>query len=163
MRNVNYIVIIFSSLLVSIACFVIKIIFVALISSPTEYFIFEFDIIKNKGLIMGWISNYPMLVKAIMVGFLVLFCYMLYKSSRMYHQIPRLYIVAPWLLVTGLTGNMADMLINGYVTDYISIRQPWIEPFFFNIDDVLIQLGAILFTFQVIFSNSTLDKIYKRK
>ena len=86
---------------------------------------------------------------------------MLYKTAKAYPEISLVYVLPPWMLLTGLTGNMTEMLLNGSVTDYVAIRQPWIETFYFNIEDCLIQAGAILFTYQSLFHNSTIDKIYK--
>lgn len=150
-----------TSLSVSIGCLLIKKMMTMLIQDPVLFMIFEIDIVKNKGFFMGLWGETPILIKIIMGAFFFLFCFMLYKTAKAYPEISLVYVLPPWMLLTGLTGNMTEMLLNGSVTDYVAIRQPWIETFYFNIEDCLIQAGAILFTYQSLFHNSTIDKIYK--
>jgi lipoprotein signal peptidase len=145
----------------SIGCLLVKRIMTMLIQSTTQLAIFELDIVKNKGFFMGLWKESPMLIRIVMGAFFLLFCFMLYKTAKAYPKVSTIYILAPWMLLVGLTGNMTEMLLNCSVTDYIAIRQPWVETFFFNIEDCLIQAGAILFTYQSIFHNKTIEKIYK--
>ena len=144
----------------SIVCLMVKTIMTMLINKPIIFSVFEFDIIKNKGLFLGLWNDNHMVVKIIMVALFLLFSFMLFKTSKAYPKISCVYVLAPWLLFAGLTGNMVEMLLNGSVTDYVAIRQPWVNIFFFNIEDCLIQAGAILFAYQSIFHNSTIEKIY---
>lgn len=150
-----------TALATSIGCLLIKKIMTMLIRSNTLFAILELDIIKNKGFFMGLWGDNPMLIKTVMGFCFILFCFMLYKTAMAYPKVSTIYILAPWMMFAGLTGNMIEMLLNGSVTDYIAIRQPWVETFYFNIEDCLIQTGAILFTYQSIFHNSTIEKIYK--
>lgn len=145
----------------SISCLLVKKLMTMLIQSPTFFTIFELDIIKNKGFFMGLWRDNPILIKITMGVFFILFCFMLYKTTKAYPKISFMYVLAPWMLLIGLTGNMIEMLLTGSVTDYVAIRQPWVETFFFNIEDCLIQAGAILFAYQSIFHNNTIEKIYK--
>lgn len=149
-----------SAIATSIVCLIVKKIMTILIKKHTLFTVFEFDIIKNKGFFLGLWNDNHVFVKIIMVALFLLFSYMLFKTSKAYPKISHVYVLAPWLLFAGMTGNMAEMLLYGSVTDYIAIRLPLVKIFFFNIEDCLMQAGAILFAYQSIFHNSTLDKIY---
>lgn len=144
-----------------IGCLLVKKTMTMLIQNPAFFGIFEIDIIKNKGFFMGMWEDRPVLIRVTMAIFFILFCFMLYKTAKAYPKISLMYVLAPWMLLAGLTGNMTEMLLNGSVTDYVAIKQPWVETFFFNIEDCLIQAGAILFTCQAVCRNRVLDIIYK--
>lgn len=161
-NNRYFLISISSSLFVSATNFAIKKMAVKLLPHSVDWVAFKFEIITNEGLILGWLSDFPLLVKTIQILFGALFVFMLNKSAQMYHQIPTIYIIAPWLLLTGLNGNFFEMILLNHVTDYISLNLPFIDSIFFNIDDILTETGAFLFTWQVIFGKKNIDKIYDK-
>jgi len=91
-----------TALCTSIGCLLVKKIMTMLIQSPTLFAIFELDIIKNKGFFMGLWGDYPMLIKITMGIFFILFCFMLYKTTKAYPKISPIYVLAPWMLIAGL-------------------------------------------------------------
>lgn len=54
---------------------------------------------------------------------------------------PRL--LAAWCVTLGALGNLVDRLVNGFTTDYLLLFQRSA----FNISDILIGLGILLFFF----------------
>ncbi len=99
--------------------------------------------IHNPGLPMGALARYPQLVIRIPLAVVsaaagMLAC--LYPKKGSYAQKAGLAMV-----IGGGLGNLYDRLVRGYVVDYLNIRFGKLQKIIFNLADVCILAGAVLF------------------
>ncbi len=97
----------------------------------------------NPGLPMGFLANHPQLVLQIPVivtsaaaGILV--CFLPQKGCR-----PQKLGLA--MILGGSLSNLYDRFVRGYVVDYLSIRWKGLQKIIFNLSDVCILAGAVLY------------------
>lgn len=105
---------------------------------------------ENHGAFLGIGSSLPEqtrtiifsgIVAVFLVGFLV---WLLFSSTLT----SKLSIVASSLLIGGGFGNLIDrVLLNGGVTDFLNLGIGWLRTGIFNVADIAIMAGAILFAF----------------
>ena len=62
------------------------------------------------------------------------------------------------LIIAGAAGNFIDRLASGYVVDFIFVH---FFPAVFNVADISLTIGAILFVFHYLFLDK--DAVFKRK
>ena len=67
----------------------------------------------------------------------------------------KLTVVALSLIIGGAVGNVIDRLIYGAVVDFISLHAKGFSWYIFNIADIFIVLGVILFILSQIFKSSS--------
>lgn len=105
-------------------------------------FSFSLNLISNTGAAWGIFPNHLTLLLFLRIAIAgALLIYLLFFKSRQ-SQFPL------WLIVTGATGNIIDMLYYGQVIDFLHFRIfGWSFPFF-NIADSCITIGAILLLFR---------------
>lgn len=112
---------------------------------------FGFELSYNEGIAFG--INMPQHMVMIMtVLILVMFAYLVYK-----HKIWRnkMHLTAAAILMAGAMGNTLDRIRLGYVVDFIKVY--WWPTF--NIADVLIVVGVILFSWEFIIKEDALSEL----
>ena len=105
--------------------------------------------VENPGLLMGWMKEYPLVVKTLPIAALALYMLLMLPRGLKGSIIPKI----GWgLLIGGSAGNMIEHIVKGRVIDFI--RQPDIPKkerkswFYYNIGDIGIVLGAIMTLFR---------------
>ena len=93
----------------------------------------ELNLVHNTGASFGLFQGTSIILSVISVLVIILIIYYLPKISKGTEQI--LFAI----ILGGITGNLIDRIIRGYVIDYISFRF-WPA---FNIADSAITIGAI--------------------
>ena len=112
---------------------------------------FGFELSYNEGIAFG--INMPQHMVMIMtVVILIMFAYLVYK-----HKIWRnkMHLTAAAILMAGAMGNTLDRIRLGYVVDFIKVY--WWPTF--NIADVLIVIGVILFSWEFIIKEDALSEL----
>lgn len=101
---------------------------------------FSITLAMNKGAAWGLFAEFQHLILAIrMAVILALLFYLFFSSHEKKIQIPLI------LIVTGAFGNILDFFLYGFVVDFFRFNF-WGYPFpVFNVADILITSGVILF------------------
>lgn len=122
--------------------------------------ILNFVLVHNKGMGFGMFSSYPHLVLLLQfIGVIAITWFLTTISSK--HTI--LQSVTKILIISGAIGNLLNRFILGYVIDFISIK-PY--PFVFNLADLELRTGLILFIYLLIkesLHNFKAEKIDQRR
>ncbi len=107
--------------------------------------ILEFRYSENTGAAFSSFSNKILFL--IIFTIIVLFSFIIYdilcKETKM------IYVISFALIVTGAVGNLIDRIVFKYVRDFIYL--PFINFPIFNIADICITFGIILFAIYLIF------------
>lgn len=107
---------------------------------------FKFSCIKNTGISFGLLSGYRIIIillTLLIVGFLL---YELIKSKKN----NKLFFISSILIIGGALGNLIDRVFRGYVVDFISFTLFNKEMAIFNVADILITFGIILYIINLI-------------
>lgn len=108
-----------------------------------NFFIFTY--VKNTGAAYGMFSNSTLLLTIISIAMIIAF--VVYDVFN--HSNNILYVIGFSCVISGAIGNLVDRIFLGYVRDFISIR---LFNFVFNIADVFVTIGMILFVIYFIIS-----------
>ncbi len=103
-----------------------------------ENSVYKFVIVKNEGLMLGFLSGNQAFVVFIM-AFAVHSLYNFLKEEKFLEKKPHL-IIPSGLILGGALGNLIDRMTRGFVIDFISIGE-WPV---FNIADAAVVTGIIL-------------------
>lgn len=107
--------------------------------------VFEFVYVKNMGAAFNILSGKLGLLSIISVAFSVaVVVYMIVKKPQ-----SRLFRIALMLLVSGAVGNVTDRIFRGFVVDFI--RLEFIDFPVFNLADIFITVGAVLYIIYLLF------------
>ena len=107
---------------------------------------FNFCYVRNSGAAMGLFSNKPQLLAVMTTGALAQIFFHYYKLYRA-GMFDDTYKLSSACVFGGAAGNIIDRSRHGYVTDFIQIGDSPI----FNIADVSVALGTILFIVKRLF------------
>ena len=127
-----------------------KIIFANLFVVPREDItvinnFFYFTFLKNTGAAYGIFSGNTVLLAIVSIIFIIAFCVYDYFN----HSNNGWYVGGMALIISGAIGNLIDRLFLGYVRDFISIK---IFSFVFNLADVFVTVGVIMFAVYLVIS-----------
>ncbi len=99
--------------------------------------------LHNPGLPFGCLAKYPQMVRelplAVASAAAGLFLWLLPRKGN------RLQKLGLALTVGGAASNLYDRFIRGYVVDYFNVRLGWLKKVIFNIADVCILAGSVIF------------------
>ena len=109
--------------------------------------------VHNYGAGLGILSGKTTLLIILTTIFLLLFC--LYdvvckKNSK-------IYVVAISFIFAGAVGNLIDRIFLGYVRDFLYFNIK-LMPYYFNVADVLLTVGIILFFIDILFFGDKKNK-----
>ncbi len=107
----------------------------------------NFTYVENYGAAFGIFKNCRWLFIALTVV-IIIFCFDFMKKNKSQSKILNLAMV---FFIGGGVGNLIDRVIHGYVVDFISLS--FFAPVF-NIADVFITIGAVIFIFYIFFHKS---------
>ena len=105
----------------------------------------KFYYIRNTGISFGMLSNQKYII--ILLTLLVI-AYVIYETIK--NKKNKLMIISSSLIISGAIGNLIDRVFRGYVVDFISFTLFKKEMAIFNIADILITLGIILYIYIIL-------------
>jgi len=106
---------------------------------------FTFTYVKNTGAAYGMFSDNTIMLTIVSIAMVIVF--VVYDIFN--HSNNILYILGFSFIISGAIGNMIDRIFLGYVRDFISIR---LFNFVFNIADIFVTFGMILFMVYILIS-----------
>lgn len=106
---------------------------------------------RNKGAMNSMGEDRPDVVRKLSV--VVLLGVFVNWLELLFHRGNRLQKMGGSLLLGGSSSNVLDRLTRHYVVDYIHIDKPWIRKIIFNISDVCIFLGGLLYLLGELFGS----------
>ncbi|MBR4177763.1 MAG: signal peptidase II [Bacilli bacterium] len=106
---------------------------------------FKFSCIKNTGISFGLLSGYRIII--ILLTILII-GYLLYEFIK--YNKSKLFLVSSIMIIGGALGNLIDRIFRGYVVDFISFTIFNKEMAIFNIADILITIGIVLYVIDLI-------------
>jgi len=104
--------------------------------------LFNIQFVWNRGVSFSVFNNVmPMIISVITAIIILYLCYYLFKKTAEYERFP----IA--MIIGGAIGNLVDRVRFGAVADFIQwhIGGLWTFPAIFNIGDVFITFGVILY------------------
>ena len=105
----------------------------------------KFCYIKNTGISFGIFSGKQLMI--IIVTFIII-SYLLYDLVKNINN--KKIFISTMLIVSGALGNLIDRVFRGYVVDFISFTLFGKEMAIFNVADVFITFGVILYILNII-------------
>ena len=103
----------------------------------------KFIYIKNSGAAFGLLNNNIYILLIITIALISYLIYELIKCNN------KLYFFSYLLILCGALGNLIDRVFRGYVVDFISFTLFGREMAIFNVADIYITFGVILFIFSI--------------
>jgi signal peptidase II len=103
----------------------------------------KFIYIKNTGAAFGLLNNNIYILIIITIALIVYLIYELIKCKN------KFYFFSYLLILCGALGNLIDRVFRGYVVDFISFTLFGREMAIFNVADIYITFGVILFIFSI--------------
>ena len=104
--------------------------------------LFNIQFVWNKGVsFSAFYSVLPMIISCITTVIIAYLCYYLFKKAFVYERLP----IA--MIIGGAIGNLIDRIRFGAVVDFIQwhIGGWWTFPAIFNVGDIFITFGVILY------------------
>lgn len=108
-----------------------------------EFFIFTY--LRNTGAAYGMFGESTIMLT--IVSIVMIIAFVVYDIFN--HSNNILYLLGFSFVISGAIGNLIDRLFLGYVRDFISIR---LFNFVFNVADIFVTFGVILFMIYFIIS-----------
>ncbi len=105
----------------------------------------KFYYIKNTGISFGIFSGKQLMI--IIVTFIII-SYLIYDLVKNINN--KKIFISTILIVSGALGNLIDRVFRGYVVDFISFTLFGKEMAIFNVADVFITFGVILYILNII-------------
>lgn len=105
--------------------------------------------VSRENKIMGLFSFGDIAVFVLVVIYLVIIIAVFVKYKEVLHRNPRL-LVAIIFLLAGITSNLIDRIIFGYVRDYVNIA----DIIIFNLADAMIMLSVLYLIYVAIFKKN---------
>lgn len=124
-------------------------------SIPIIQDVFHLTYCENTGAAFSIFSSNTALLTIVSLIFIFIVLFFLVKSIKNKHQRKVLCISLSFIL-GGAIGNFIDRFFHGFVTDFFDFRL--INFAIFNIADIFITIGAILFCIHIIFTKD--EKIF---
>ncbi len=103
----------------------------------------KFIYIKNSGAAFGLLNNNIYILIIITIALIVYLIYELIKCNN------KLYFFSYLLILCGALGNLIDRVFRGYVVDFISFTLFGREMAIFNVADIYITFGVIIFIYSI--------------
>jgi len=103
----------------------------------------KFIYIKNTGAAFGLLNNNIYILIIITIALIVYLIYELIKCKN------KLYFFSYLLILCGALGNLIDRVFRGYVVDFISFTLFGHEMAIFNVADIYITFGVIIFIYSI--------------
>lgn len=109
--------------------------------------IMDFTFVENRGAAFGMFSGARWFFVILTLVVVAVLCYYFWKlpKTKEYHWLRIAFV----LLFSGALGNFYDRLVRGYVVDFFEFT--FIDYPVFNVADVYVVLGTILFVFLILF------------
>ena len=117
-----------------------------------DFFIFTF--VKNTGAAYGMFSGNT--VALTIVSIVMIIAFVVYDVFN--HSNSVLYVLGFSFVVSGAIGNLIDRIFLGYVRDFINIK---LFNFIFNVADIFVTIGMILFVIYLVISIIKEEKVKK--
>lgn len=108
-------------------------------------YVADFTYVRNTGAAFSMFSDGTVFLSVVSIAFCIAVV-MYWIIAKPQHKLNK---TALMLIFSGALGNAVDRVFYGYVVDFISIK--WFNFPVFNIADMAIVIGAILFMIYVIF------------
>lgn len=105
----------------------------------------KFYYIKNTGISFGMLGGKQLLI--IIITFIII-AYLIYDLTKNINN--KKSFISTMLIVSGALGNLIDRVFRGYVVDFISFTLFGKEMAIFNVADVLITFGVIIYIYNLI-------------
>ena len=105
----------------------------------------KFCYIKNTGISFGIFSGKQLMI--IIVTFMII-SYLIYDFVKNINN--KKIFISTILIVSGALGNLIDRVFRGYVVDFISFTLFGKEMAIFNVADIFITFGVILYILNII-------------
>lgn len=123
---------------------------------------FYLTYLENKGAAFGILQDSRVFFVLFTILVLIGITYYAYKHRGSMHRIEKFALA---FLLSGALGNFIDRLLNGYVVDFFGLILPFNYHFpIFNVADLLVTAGCILFLIDAFFiNNENKDKRNKDK
>ena len=132
----------------SMALFVAPILIVLVVDILSKYYVnaiigemllpfIKIKIVHNHGIVMGFLSNYPNVIKVTIltsIGFMIIFLYIL--GIWLLPICSKKIFIGLSVLTGGALGNLVDRFQNGSVTDFISLNFWSLSTPYFNLADL---------------------------
>lgn len=150
-----------SSIVTGIVLYAVKIYLMNVVHDVIKLGFVDISIVRNYGYISGFLSDSPLFISVFQLSTVAIALYMLYMTSRKNSKVHPLYLLSPWMMLAGFVGNAISWFVDGYIIDYVKFNIPG-NNYYTNCEDVLIEIGTILFICQLIFRNETIERIYRR-
>jgi len=124
-------------------------------SVPIIEDVFHLTYCENTGAAFSVFSNNTFMLTVVSLIFIGLLFYILFKNIKNKNN-NKFLLVGLSLILGGALGNFIDRAFHGFVTDFFDFRL--INFAIFNIADIFITIGGILFCAYIIFSKD--DKLF---
>ena len=113
-------------------------------SLPVIPRVFHITLVHNTGIAFGFFKDQGVVFIIVPVIAVILLVFNIYYYRQNHAVIDRRYVVAFCLILGGALGNLFDLMVFGYVIDFIDFR---VWPVF-NIADSAITIGAVIIAWQ---------------
>lgn len=100
---------------------------------------FKFEYVQNTGISFGLFSGGRILI---IIASLVVIGFMIYD---LFHEESKIHYFSCMLILSGALGNLIDRVVRGYVVDFISFTFFGHKMAIFNIADICVVIGVILY------------------
>ncbi len=105
----------------------------------------KFYYIKNTGISFGMLGGKQLLI--IIITFIII-AYLMHDLTKNINN--KKSFISTMLIVSGALGNLIDRVFRGYVVDFISFTLFGKEMAIFNVADILITFGVIIYIYNLI-------------
>lgn len=113
-----------------------------------DFKLISIDYIKNYGAAFSLFHTHTSFLIVVSILILLLVLFYIFKNISKFSKTEVLFSS---LLTSGILCNLAERLIDGYVTDYIRLN--FVAFPIFNISDVFINIGAFILICNILFNN----------
>ena len=100
---------------------------------------FKLEYVQNTGISFGLFSGGRILI---IIASLVVIGFMIYD---LFHEESKIHYFSCMLILSGALGNLIDRVVRGYVVDFISFTFFGHKMAIFNLADICVVIGVILY------------------
>ena len=113
---------------------------------------FKFEYVENTGISFGLFSGGRIII---IIASLVVIGFMIYDLM---HEESKIHYLSCILILSGALGNLIDRVFRGYVVDFISFKLFNHDMAIFNIADICVVIGVILYIFLMFVEGKSNDE-----
>ena len=118
--------------------------------------VLRFGYIQNTGASFGILEGEQFLFLIITIIALIFFGYLFSQSNL---KTKRFYTIGVIFLIAGTLGNAIDLMVYGYVIDYIQIPfLPFVGNTYFNLADTLLVFGVAMLAIEILILDTLRNK-----